>query len=69
MGPDFSVVPSNRRRDYHELKDRKLHLNMSKTFFTLKLTEPWNKLFRQVTESSSMDIFKIHQDPILSNLL
>jgi len=36
----FSSVPSNRTRgNGHKLKHRKLHLNMRKNFFTLRLME------------------------------
>jgi len=41
----FSVVPSGRRSgNRHKQKRRKLHLNMRKTFFTLRVTEHWNRL-------------------------
>jgi len=41
----FSVVPSNRTRgNGHKLKQRKLHLNKSKNFFTLRVREHWNRL-------------------------
>lgn len=68
-GPDFSVVPSNSARDDNKLKDGKRHLNIRKAFFSLKLTEHQNKLFREVAETSSMDIFKTQMDLIPSNLL
>jgi len=41
----FSVVPSNRTRDKgYKMKHRKLHLNVRKNFFTLRVTEHWNSL-------------------------
>jgi len=41
----FSVVPSDRTRDNrHILKHRKFCLNMKKNFFTLRMTEHWNRL-------------------------
>ena len=42
---------------------------MRKNFFTVKVTEPWNKLPREVEESPSLEIFKTHLDVFLCNLL
>ncbi|KFV79897.1 hypothetical protein N308_05355, partial [Struthio camelus australis] len=52
-----------------KLNHRKFHLNLRKNFFTVRGTEHWNRLPREVVESPSLEIFKSRLDVILGNVL
>jgi len=66
----FSVVPSDRTRgNRHKLKHRKFRLDMRKNFLTLRVTEHWNRLPRDIMESPSLEIFKTRLDKVLCSLL
>ena len=66
----FSVVPSGRTRgNGHRLKHRRFPLNIRKHFFTVRVSEHWHRLPREVVESPSMEICKCHLDTVLGSLL
>jgi len=57
------------KKNEQKLEHRKFHTNMGKNFFTMRVTEHWNRLPREAVESPSLEIFKIYLDTLLCNLL
>lgn len=49
------VLSDRTRSNGRKIKCRKLHLNMRKNFFTLKVTENWNRQPSEVVKSLSGD--------------
>ena len=63
-------MPSGRTRGKgHKLKHRRLPLNIRKHFFTVRVTEHWNRLPGEVVVSPSLEIFKSCLDMVLGNRL
>ncbi|KFW02244.1 hypothetical protein N326_06956, partial [Eurypyga helias] len=53
----------------HKLENRRFNLNVRKPFFTVRVTEHWNRLPREVVESPPLETFKSRLDLFLCDLL
>lgn len=63
------MVPSDRMRgDWHKLKHKKLHMNMRGHFVSVRVTEPWHGLPREVVASPSLEILRTHLDALVNCL-
>ena len=71
MGTHFVSVASNNktRGNRQKLEHEKFCSNASKNFFTIRVTEHWNRLPIEVVESLYLEIFKIHLAAYLCDLL
>jgi len=66
----FAVVPSDRTRGSgHKLKYGRLHLNVRKHVFTVRVTTRWHRLPREVVESPCLEILRTCLDTVLGNHL
>lgn len=66
----FSGVPSDRNKgNGHKMKHRRFSLNIREHFFTVRVTEYWDRLPGEVAGSPSLQTPKINLNIVLDNLL
>ena len=64
-----SVVYSDMARSNGLKLEHKIPYKMQMNFFTVRVTEHWNTLSRELVESPFMEIFKTHLNAYLCDLL
>jgi len=71
MGPDsFQWFPVTGQGQRAQTKAQEvLNVNRKQNFFTLRVTEHWNRLPRETVDSPSLGIFKTHLHKVLCSLL
>lgn len=66
--PSSEQVVSRTKGNEHQLKHRRIHLNIMKLFFTMTVTEQLHRLPKEVVHSPTLEIFETSLNIIQSAL-
>lgn len=64
----FSAIQWQDKRQQTQTEGQKILSEQNKNHFYSKVVEHWDRLPKEVVESTTLEVFKTHMDKFLSNL-